>query len=168
MCRICLRTSNDLKPMFDYKCVGVPILEVVKKVCYNLRYVPYENDSMPSHLCSKCIDVLCQAHQLNQTSLKSENQLQSTLCLPDPLRVKEEYGDLGPSVSISHLGSPRQPYKGTEKLYCCLFHSNLLPSFLRYQSKNQRRKLNPTKYRSIWNAQRKRCKRKNAIFELNC
>lgn len=90
VCRICLKESHYLEPIFSYELDQIPIINILLKVCYNLRIIPQLNDSLPSQLCYECLDVLCRAHKLNDTSVRSEIQLKEILQKTTGTVIKEE------------------------------------------------------------------------------
>lgn len=79
VCRLCSRDSMNLEPIFGFEFETVPIVNILIKVCHQLRFPPHENDDFPGSLCSDCIEVLCQAHKLNEVSIKSEEMFSQLL-----------------------------------------------------------------------------------------
>jgi len=79
LCRICLTESMELKPIFGYNFDQLPIMEVIRRVCCNMRFFPNVKDSLPKSLCDDCIDVLSRAYKLNDTCVDSEIRLQSMM-----------------------------------------------------------------------------------------
>lgn len=46
LCRICLKVSDNLEPLFGYEIEDiVPVLNVVRKVCYAVHI--FKNDGFP-------------------------------------------------------------------------------------------------------------------------
>jgi Zinc-finger associated domain (zf-AD)/C2H2-type zinc finger/Zinc finger, C2H2 type len=94
LCRICLQASDSLQPIFGSRCEGVPLFDLFKRVCCNIKFIPYMSDTtMPNNLCSECVDVLSQAHKLSETSILSEIRLQALLPIDEPPVIKQEYVD---------------------------------------------------------------------------
>lgn len=86
VCRICLKDAVELKPIFDYEFEQTPIIFIMKKICYNIRFNFDEN--LPRNLCCECIDVLCRAHKLIEICGESEIKLKSLMS--SEVFVKEE------------------------------------------------------------------------------
>jgi Zinc-finger associated domain (zf-AD) len=94
-CRICLKPSENLVPVLSHECDGVPILNIYRKICYNIRFIPNQNDtSMPKNLCLNCVKVLSEAHKLNETNTTSELKLQWIHSASHSALIKEEEGIL--------------------------------------------------------------------------
>lgn len=89
-CRICLSEADELEPIFGSLYLKVPIVDIIKKVCYSLTLTPKEIDDprLPYQLCLECMDVLCKAHKLNELSVQSEKQL--LLQLSQECFIKQE------------------------------------------------------------------------------
>ncbi|CRL04767.1 CLUMA_CG017827, isoform A [Clunio marinus] len=88
ICRICLSESEELESIFKYEFQAVPIINILRKVCYSLRMVPQENDNLPSSLCPECLEILCRAHKLNNVSVDSDSRLRKFL--QPQTSIKEE------------------------------------------------------------------------------
>lgn len=97
VCRICLNDSAELEPIFEYEFEDVPIVEILTKICTDIQFKPNENDRLPKNICENCIEILCRAHKLNETCLKSEQQFQ--LLLNTSAFIKVEV-DLKPKIEI--------------------------------------------------------------------
>lgn len=95
VCRLCLKETEDLEPIFGlYKFEGVPILNIIMKVCYSIRLIPDETNSLPNNVCMECLIVLQRAHTLNNVSVQSESKL-NCLAQTIPIEmIKKENIDL--------------------------------------------------------------------------
>lgn len=103
VCRVCLKESEELEAIFDYTFEDVPIVEILTKICYDIRLKPEENDYLPNNLCFDCIEVLCKAHKLNETCVQSEQQFRQLFQNTQTFFIKEEKSDsvlLKPKLEI--------------------------------------------------------------------
>lgn len=48
------------------------------------------SDMLPNQLCYECLDILCRAHKLNETSMRSEVRLKEILQKSTGVLIKEE------------------------------------------------------------------------------
>jgi hypothetical protein len=46
LCRLCLKVSADLEPIFEYEIEDVPVINVLRKVCYSVNI--YDGDLFPN------------------------------------------------------------------------------------------------------------------------
>lgn len=94
VCRICLKGSEELEPIFGFQFEDVPILDIIQKVCYDIRIVPKLSEKrLPTNLCLDCVETLCRAHKLNRTCTESELQLKRLNLIPSDSPVKTESFD---------------------------------------------------------------------------
>ena len=83
VCRICLKNAEELEPIFDFLFEDIPIVEIIRKVCYDIRFIPKSSENhLPTNICLDCIETLCKAHKLNETCMNSELELKRLLLLP--------------------------------------------------------------------------------------
>lgn len=100
VCRVCLKVSEELEPIFGFYFDNVPIIDILKKVCYDISFIPKSSETqLPTNLCLECIETLCKAYELNKTCSNSEIHLKQLFLIPYDSFVKIENLD---DLSVKH------------------------------------------------------------------